>query len=208
MRVGTFIVALVFAGTEARAADAPAQVFVPAPAPVLVEHRLLVKESRWFFALGLGWLARGDYYDNPGLSASIAYWPIESTAVELRVSYFRSSLNGPAQALFDQKGLLPDSQQPSTRLMAGIRRDLAYGKLALAGSVVHFDFQLGLHAGTLITTESATPALDLSAGLLVRISRRWFAQLDVAAMASYENRVRSSSLALGVLPELSMGFSL
>jgi outer membrane beta-barrel protein len=206
MRAAIFVVALAFAGTQARAADALAQ--LPGPTPVLVEHRLLVKERRWFFALGLGWLARGDYYNNPGLSASIAYWPVESTAVELRVSYFLSSLNGPAQVLFDQRGLLPDAQQPGTRLMAGVRRDLAYGKLALSDSVVHFDFQLGLHVGTLITRQTATPALDLSAGLLLRMSPRWFAQLDVAAMASYENRVRSSSLALGVLPELSIGFSL
>jgi hypothetical protein len=49
---------------------------------VRVEPRLLVKEHHLFASLGPTWLDRDDYYVSPGLALSLAWYPVESGAVE------------------------------------------------------------------------------------------------------------------------------
>ena len=178
------------------------------PAGTMVQQRLLVKEGHWFFSAGFGWLARGDYYDNPGFSIGLACWPKETIGLEVRFTQFFSSMTGPAQTVFQETGIKPDAQMPQMRLLAGVRHSLTYGKLATSTASLHFDFQIAAHAGTLITDQSTTPAFDVAAAVLARLSPHWFLQLDATVMGTVESRVRSSALSFGFLPELSIGVSM
>jgi outer membrane beta-barrel protein len=191
------------------AAGDPPPVLAPNPAPrTLVQNRMLVKEGNWFFSGNLAYLSRGDFYDSPGLGLAAAYWPRESIGVELRLTQFFSSMTSSASNVFTQTGIKPDAQMPGTRLVAGVRHSLAYGKVSAGESVLHFDFQIAGHLGTLVTDQATTPALDVAASVLARISPRWFLQLDATVEANVESRVRSSGFSLGFLPELAVGVSL
>jgi hypothetical protein len=117
-------------------------------------------------------------------------------------------MSSSAQNVFTQTGVKPDAQMPDMRLVAGVRHSIGYGKLATGDTVVHFDFQLAAHAGALFTDQAATPSLDIAAAVLARLSPHWFLQLDATVLANVEDRVRSSHLSLGFLPELAIGVSL
>lgn len=178
-----------------------------AAAQVRVEPRLLVKEQHLFLSGGFSWLARGDYYNSPGAVLSAAWYPKEDDAVELRAAAFVAFLNDSANRIFQGTGFVPDSQKPSSLIMLGWRHSLTYGKVALGSSVLHFDFQSGLHGGILVTDRSLQPALSASVGLLARISNRFYSQLDVALVGSREQR-STAVFAAGVLPMLTVGVSL
>jgi hypothetical protein len=77
----------------------------------------------------------------------------------------------------------------------------------VAGTAVHFDVQAALDAGLLFTDRATAPALGASIGVLARLSRRIFAQLDVGALASFEQRQYGHS-SLGLFPVLSVGAEL
>ena len=120
---------------------------------------------------------------------------------------FWSQLDGSAQEVVKQAGLYPDAQKPQALLLGGWRHSLTYGKVALFSSVVHFDVQSGLHAGTLVTDRSATPAAAGSAGVVARVGGHGFAQLDLMLLGSLEQR-SERVLAVGFLPLLTFGWSL
>jgi hypothetical protein len=176
-------------------------------AQVRVEPRLLVKEGQLFISGGATWLARNDYYSSPGITLSAIYYAGEDNGVELRTALFASWLDDSAKEVFGATGLKPDAQKPVALLLGGWRHSLAYGKVAVGSGVVHFDVQSGLYAGTLITDAAATPALAASVGVIARLGRRGFAQLDFSLLASREQR-STAVLTLGVLPGLTFGFSL
>src|SRR2546429_339390 len=114
-----------------------------------VEPRSFVKQGHFFTSLGGTWLERGDYWLNPGLSLSAAYYPTESGGAEVRVLWFFSSLSESAQQVNAATGFVPDARKPELLALAGWRQSLTYGKVALAGGAVHFDLQGALHGGAL-----------------------------------------------------------
>lgn len=175
--------------------------------PVRVEPRLFVKQGHFFTSFGGAWLERGDYWLNPGLSFSAAYYPTESGGAEARVLWFFPSLSGSAQQVGAATGFVPDARKPEALLLAGWRQSLTYGKVVLAGEAVHFDLQGALHGGGLFTDRGLAPAVNASAGILARLNRWVFLQLDLGLLLSFEQRQRSGA-ALGFLPILSAGAEL
>jgi hypothetical protein len=173
--------------------------------PVRVERRLLLKEMHGFVSLGPTWLARGDYYNNPGLLLSGSWYPAEMGGVEVRLALFMSSLNASATEIFRRTGLVPESHRPLSLLTGGWRQGLGYGKVLVGnGLVVHFDVQAAAHLGITFTDHGVSPSLMVGPGLLMRLSPRIHAQLDVPLALTLEQRVRSL-LTLGTLPTLSVG---
>jgi hypothetical protein len=180
---------------------------LPALAQERVQQRLLVKERHLFISGGATMLSRGDYYDSPGAVVSAAWYKSEETGIELRAAFFFSRLSAAGREVFTSTGLLPDAHRPVSLLTLGVRRSLTYGKVALGSAVVHFDVQAGAHGGGLLTDRAFTPAASASLGLVARITPRFHAQLDVAALGSLERRSRMV-FALGVLPLLTLGVEL
>ena len=172
-----------------------------------VEPRSFVKQGHFFTSLGGTWLERGDYWLNPGLSLSAAYYPTESGGAEVRVLWFLSSLSESAQQVNAATGFVPDARKPELLALAGWRQSLTYGKVALAGGAVHFDLQGALHGGGLFTDRGFAPAVSASAGILARLNRWVFLQLDLGLLLSFEQRQRSGA-ALGLFPLLSAGAEL
>ena len=175
--------------------------------PVRVEPRLFVKQGHFFTSFGGAWLERGDYWLNPGLSFSAAYYPTESGGAEARVLWFFPSLSGSAQQVGAATGFVPDARKPEALLLAGWRQSLTYGKVVLAGEAVHFDLQGALHGGGLFTDRGLAPAVNASAGILARLNRWVFLQLDLGLLLSFEQRQRSGA-SLGLLPLFSAGAEL
>jgi len=174
---------------------------------VRVEPRALVKEGSVFLSGGGTWLERHDQYSSPGLTLIATWYLREDDGLEARAAFFVSSLTEAAQEVQHASGLKPDAQMPVALLLAGWRHSLTYGKVAAGSTVIHFDVQSGLHLGTLVTDASATPAAAASVGVVARLGRRGFAQLDLSLLASIENR-SSTVLALGVMPVFCLGWSL
>jgi hypothetical protein len=183
-------------------------VSAPALAQTRVEPRLLIKERHLFLSGGVTWLERGDYYDSPGLIAQISWYPVEQHALELQLGGLFSFMSTSGQEVFRVAGLVPDAHMPAGFVLAGWRHTLAYGKAAIGAQIVHFDLQGAAHVGTLITDRAWTPALSFSGGVLVRLSERVFAQLDLGLLANYESRPKSSPLNFGFLPLLTLGAEL
>ena len=174
---------------------------------VRVEPRLLVKQGHFFTSVGAAWLERGDYWLNPGVSFSAAYYPSESGGIETRVLWFFSSLSGSAQRVSTTTGFVPDARQPQALALLGWRQSLTYGTVALAGAAMRFDVQGALHCGGMFTDRGVAPAAGASVGVVARLNRWMFAQLDVGLLLSLEQRQRSGA-ALGLLPMLSLGAEL
>jgi hypothetical protein len=174
---------------------------------VRVEPRLFVKQRHFFTSFGGAWLERADYWVNPALSVSAAYYPTESGGVEARLLWFFSSLSDSAQRVSAATGFVPDARKPEALALAGWRQSLTYGKVALAGQAVHFDVQGALHGGGLFTDRGFAPAIGASGGVLARLNRWMFLQLDLGLLLSFDQRQRSGA-ALGLLPVLSAGAEL
>jgi hypothetical protein len=174
---------------------------------IRVEPRALVKERQIFVGAGGVWLERGDLYVSPGMSLSATWYPSERDGIEVRAIWFFSRLNSAAQELRDSTGLLPETQRPVALVQGGWRRSLSYGKLAFAGSIVHFDLQAGAHAGFLPTDRALTPALSGFGGVVARAGDRMFVQIDLNVIGSLESRA-GSSVVIGVLPAVCGGFRL
>jgi hypothetical protein len=174
---------------------------------IRVEPRLFVKQGHFFTSFGATWLERGDYWLNPGLSLSAAYYPTESGGAEVRALWFFSSLSDSARQIGTATGFVPDARKPEVLALAGWRQSLTYGKVALAGEAVHFDLQGALHGGGLFTDRGLAPAVSASAGILARLNRWVFLQLDLGLLLSFEQRQRAGT-ALGFFPLLSAGAEL
>jgi hypothetical protein len=177
--------------------------------PVKVERRRLLKQKHVFITAGPTYLARGDYYRSPGLSAALSYYPYETGGMEVKLALLFSTLTTAGREVFERTGLVPDAHRPSFVGAVGWRQSVGYGK-ALVGSslthLVHFDLQLAGHLGLTFTDRAANPTLALGPGLLVR-TRTLFLQVDAPFVGSLESRSRSS-LALGMLPSFTLGFQL
>ena len=171
---------------------------------VRIEPRLFVKEHHYFLSGGLTWLERGDYYNSPGAMFSGAYYLREGDAVELRAAIFASWLGASGSQVVNSTGLVPDSHKPVSLLAAGWRHSITYGKVALAGSVLHFDVQGGGDLGTLITDRAMTPAACAFFGVVARLRERFYAQLDLTIIGSLESR-SSTVFAAGFLPVITFG---
>jgi len=174
---------------------------------VRVEPRLFVKQGHFFTSIGGAWLERGDYWRSPGLALSAAYYPTESGGAEARLVWLFSSLSGSAQEITAATGFVPEAHKPEGLALAGWRQSLTYGKVALAGEALHFDLQGALHGGGLFTDRGFAPAASASAGILARLNRWVFLQLDLGLLLSFEQR-QSSGASLGFLPVLSAGAEL
>jgi hypothetical protein len=222
MRTSWLTLALVLANLDASAQTTdPSAVPGLDGIPVKVENRLLVKSNRVFVGLGPSVLERRDYYSYPGITASAAYYPDESYALEARFSFFAPFLNPAAQALFDAGVAVPDAQQVRSIFAVGARWSLGYGKLALSPvlrSVVHFDVQFSAHAAVAFTetpngpptlpTSAVNPTLLAGPGLIVRFSDLFHAQLDLQGSVGLESRIRAPPIAFGFLPVLGFGVGL
>jgi hypothetical protein len=176
-------------------------------APVRVERRLLLKKDHFFATGGLGYLSRGDYYSNPGLTLSGTFYPTELDGVEFKGALFISSLSPAGIEVFERTGLVPDAHRPIAMLAAGYRRTLGYGKVlvgAETGRVVHFDIQAAAHLGLTFTDRGLSPSVLLGPGVLMRFTPSIHAQLDVPLAAALEQRSRGI-FSLGVLPTLTVG---
>jgi hypothetical protein len=171
---------------------------------VRVEPRLFVKDHHYFLSGGLTWLERGDYYNSPGAVFSGSYYLRESDAVEIRAVIFASWLGSSGSQVVNSTGLVPDSHRPVSLLAAGWRHSLAYGKVALAGSILHFDVQGGGDLGTLLTDRALTPAACGFFGVVARLGNHFYGQLDLALVGSLEQR-SSAVFAVGFLPLLTLG---
>jgi len=173
--------------------------------PVRVERRLLIKQGHVFATGGLGYLSRGDYYNNPGLFLSGSWYPMEMGGPELKLALFLSSLGAAGIEVFERTGLVPDAHRPVALLAAGWRQTLGYGKVLVGtGALVHFDVQAAAHLGFTFTDRGVSPSPMLGPGLLVRLSPRVHAQLDVPLVVTFEKRSRGL-VSLGVLPTLTFG---
>lgn len=174
---------------------------------VRVEPRQFVKQGRFFTSLGATWLERSDYWLSPGLLLSATYYPTERGGPEARLFWFFSSLSDSAQRISTTTGFLPDARQPNALALIGWRQSLTYGKVAIAGTALHFDVQGAAHAGGLFTDGGLAPAVGASAGIVGRLGSHVFAQFDLGLLLSFEQRQRSSA-ALGFLPVFSVGVDL
>jgi len=190
-----------------RALLAAALIAPAAFAQVRVEPRLFVKDHHIFVSGGATWLERGDYYNSPGAAFSGAYYLRESDALEVRAVLFASWLGSSGDQVVRQTGLVPDAHKPVSLLAAGWRHSLTYGKVALAGSVLHFDVQGGADLGTLITDRAFTPAACGFFGVVARFGDRLYGQLDLGLLSTLEQR-STQVLTVGFLPLLTLGVRL
>jgi hypothetical protein len=174
---------------------------------VRVEPRLFVKDRHTFLSGGATWLERGDYYNSPGAAFSGAYYLRETDAVEVRAVLFASWLGDSGEQVVRQTGLVPDAHKPVSLLAVGWRHSLTYGKVALGGSVLHFDVQGGGDLGTLITDRAFTPALCGFFGVVARLGDLLYGQLDLGLVGTLEQR-SSQVLTAGFLPMLTLGVRL
>jgi hypothetical protein len=173
--------------------------------PVRVERRLLLKSGHVFVTGGLTYLARGDYYLNPGLVAAASWYPIESGGLELKLGLFVSTLGSAGTEVFDRTGLVPDAHRPVAMAAAGWRQTLGYGKVLVGeGHLVHFDVQLAGHLGFTFTDRGVSPSPMAGPGLLLRLTPSLHAQLDVPVVLTFEQRSQGL-LSLGVQPTLTLG---
>lgn len=192
--------------------DRPIATDVPAldGTPVKVEKRLLVKTGRPFFAGGVTFFERGDYYNNPGLSFAAQLYVNESVGISVKFSYIVSSLNAAATEVFLISGMVPDSQRVVAVASVGGRYSLAYGKVALMpllSHVLHFDVQAIGHFGFTVTDRAANPTLKAGPSFLLRITELLYAHADLEMTVGFERRT-AGPVALGFLPQVFFGVRL
>jgi hypothetical protein len=174
-----------------------------------LELRVFQKEGHVILRAGFSYLARADFYTNPGVSLDVAWYPWEFLDFELSGTYFFSELTSTAEALRKSTGLLPDSQRPIARAMGGARFAFAYGKLLIEwlDTVVHADAGISLRLGVLITSEAVNFGGDLSLGVQVVAFERLLIFLEGGWLASYEKR-STSSFASGLATTVGVGLLL
>jgi hypothetical protein len=174
-----------------------------------VELRVFQKEGHVIVRTGFTYLARADFYTNPGVSVDVAWYPWEFLDFELTGSYFFSELTSTAEALRKTTGLLPDSQRPRATAMGGARFAFAYGKLLIEWleTVVHADAGISLHAGVLITDDAVNFAGDVSLGVQVVAFERLLVFLEAGWLAGYEER-STTSFASGLETSIGIGLLL
>jgi hypothetical protein len=171
-----------------------------------IELRVFQKEGHVIVRAGFNYLARADFYTNPGVSLDVAWYPWEFLDFELSGTGYFSQLTGTAAALRKTTGLVPDSQKPLARAMGGARFAFAYGKLLIEAldTVVHADAGVSLHLGVLITDEAVNFGGDVSLGVQVVALERLLFWVEGGWLASYEKR-SSSRFASGLSTSIGIG---
>jgi hypothetical protein len=174
-----------------------------------IELRVFQKEGHVIVRAGFTYLARADFYTNPGVSLDVAWYPWEFLDFELSGSAYFAQLTSTAEALRETTGLLPDSQKPIARAMGGARFAFAYGKLLIEAldTVVHADAGVSLHLGVLITNEAVNFGGDLLLGVQVVALERLLIWVEGGWLASYERR-STSSFASGLATSIGIGLLL
>ncbi len=175
-----------------------------------VSQRRFAKERHVLVKTGFSYLSRGDFYQNPGVSAEVSWYPLEYLAIDfLSATVFFSQLRKTAAALRESTGLLPDSQKPIARVTVGGRFAFVYGKMLveLLETILHFDLSVGLHLGALITDRAPNFGGDLDLSFQVLAYGRLLAWTQLAWWGSYERRSRSS-FDSGLLGTFGVGLKL
>src|SRR5688572_9851452 len=174
-----------------------------------IELRVFQKEGHVIVRAGFTYLARADFYTNPGVSLDVAWYPWEFLDFELSGSAYFAQLTNTAEALRKTTGLLPDSQKPLARAMGGARFAFAYGKLLIEAldTVVHADAGLSLHLGVFITDEAVNFGGDLLLGVQVVAFERLLIWVEGGWLGSYERR-STSSFASGLSTSIGIGLLL
>lgn len=178
-----------------------------APNGTLVERRLLVKEGHVLVTGGATWLERDDHYLAPGALLSVGYYLSEDHGFELKGAWVYSWLDASASEVVAQTGLQPDARKPLGLLLGGYRRTFGYGKVLLAGEVLHFDFQGAGSVGVTFTDNGLAPTAMVAPALLLRITPRIHAQLELGFGGAVEKR-RETTFAPMLLPALTVGVML
>lgn len=187
-----------------------AALLTTAPAAVpgqLVERRLLVKEGRVLLTVGGAWLERDDHYLAPGAMLSVGYFPNETYGFELKGAYMHSWLDASASEVVEKTGLQPDARRPRGLALLGYRRSFAYGKVLIAGQVLHFDLHGSAAGGLTFTDGPPAPTAMFAPSLLLRFTERVHAQLELGVGGALEKR-REQTFAPLLLPSLSIGVML
>lgn len=177
------------------------------PVEYRVERRFFEKSERFVAKAGFSYLSRGDFYENPGISLDLSWYPLEYVAIDfVSATAFFSSLGSTAAALRRDFGILPDSQKPLARVTTGGRFAFAYGKILIeeVGAVIHLDASIGLHLGALVTDEAVNFGGDVGLSFQAAIFSRVLVWLDVSWFGSFENRT-SSSFSSGPLGTIGVG---
>jgi len=188
------------------AASASIQEPAPRPQPAArVQSRYVQKVHHTLVFAGGEYLARGDFYNSPGLRLGAAYQALESVAVEVQLSHYWSSLNDEAQRIVQTLGAVPDSRPPTWLGLVGVRWSFGYGKMLVAGGIIHFEPQLFVHAGMHDYGGDVQPTGDAGLGLLVFLTPRLFTRLDLGATLDLESRSGQSVGVWGALPALTVG---
>lgn len=180
----------------------------PAPRPqpaARVQARFVQKVHHTLLFAGAEYLARGDFYNSPGLRLGAAYQVLESLALEIQLSHYWSSLNDEAQRLAQTLGAVPDTRPPTWLGLAGLRWSFGYGKLLVGGGIIHLEPQLFAHAGIHDYGGDVQPSGDAGLGLLVFLTPRLFTRLDVAVTLERESRSDQNVAVWGALPALTLG---
>jgi outer membrane beta-barrel protein len=190
----------------AAAADEPAEPAGLPEVPVRVQRRAIHKRHRAEMTLAFAYLERGDFYQNPGLMATLGYWPWESLELEAQLATWSAVETDAAKAVREETGFLPDSHREKGSATAGVRWSLAYGKALFGEShVIYFDPQLFAHVGAHFAEGATGVMVDFGVGLAMRPLSRLELRLDVAAVAQSERRSAGTVGIFGVMPSLSVG---
>ncbi len=176
-----------------------------------VERRFFEKQDHFVVKTGFSYLSRGDFYDNPGLSIDLSWYPLEFFAIDFVSStIFFSQLNATATELRETFGLLPDSQKPYARITGGGRFAFAYGKVLIEelGAIVHLDASLGLHVGALVTDRTVNLGGDTGLAFQAAVFDRFVVWFDFSWFFSFEERSGQGTLASGPMGTVGVGLKL
>ena len=195
-------------GLASPAAAPTSSIQEPAPRPqpaARVQARFAQKEHHTLLFAGGEYLARGDFYNSPGLRLGAAYQLVESIAIEVQLSHYWSSLNDEAQRVAQTLGAVPDTRPPTWLGLAGVRWSFGYGKVLVGGDILHLEPQLFAHAGIHDYGGDVQPSGDGGLGLLVFLTPRLFTRLDLAVTLDRESRSDQNVAVWGALPALTLG---
>ncbi len=159
---------------------------------------------------GVEYLARGDFYNSPGMRVGATYYPIEALGLELQVSHYWSWLNAEAEHVKETFGALPDSHAPGWLALLGGRYSIGYGKLMVGGlgTAIHFEPQAFAHFGVHDHDGDVGPSADAGLGLLVFLTPRLFTRIDASIVFEREQRSGTDVSVWGALPSFSFGGTL
>ena len=189
---------------------------IPEPAPrptaaVRVQSRFAEKVKQIQVFGGVEYLARGDFYNSPGIRVGATYYPIESLgpgAAGLPLLELARRRGGAREGTF---GALPDSHAPGWLALLGGRYSIGYGKLMVGGlgAAIHFEPQAFAHFGVHDHDGDVGPSGDAGLGFLVFLTPApVHANRRRQSSSSASRRSGTDVSVWGVLPSFSFGGTL